>query len=200
MAGCLGRSTSNIQTPNTKLQTSEKFQITSSKSATSRAELGFGAWGIFGVWSLVFGVFMLVWLNLHVRRKGTHAVRRGISLSLGVVIVLTLSAAAWFWRQKIGDVNVAGEKSPRSIAGTSTTPSGSSSAQKALTSAPVPDSAGRASRAPAVIIPAPSEIAPGTNAAGFLARVPQNVFETQLALARQGISPGSLDGVFGSKT
>ncbi len=143
---------------------------------------------------------MLVWLNLHVRRKGIHAVRRGISLSLGVVIVLTLSAAAWFWRQKTGDVEVAGEKSPRLIAGTSTPPSGSSSRQKAVTSAPVPVSAGRASRALAVIIPTPSGIAPGTNAAGFLARAPQNVFETQLALARQGISPGSLDGVFGSKT
>jgi len=48
-----------IQTPKIKLQTPEKFQITSSKAATSRAESGFGAWDFFGVWSLVFGVFIL---------------------------------------------------------------------------------------------------------------------------------------------
>ena len=45
-----------MKTPNTKLQTPEKFQITSSKAAKSRAELVFGAWEFFGVWSLVFGV------------------------------------------------------------------------------------------------------------------------------------------------
>jgi len=45
-----------MKTPKTNLQTPEKFQATSSKAATSRAGLGFGAWDFFGVWSLVFGV------------------------------------------------------------------------------------------------------------------------------------------------
>src|SRR5213083_2983224 len=63
-AGTTGRNTksqtpcSKHQTPNTKHQTPEKFQITSFKAATSRAELGFGAWDFFGVWSLVFGVWI----------------------------------------------------------------------------------------------------------------------------------------------
>src|SRR5438874_13452729 len=48
----------SMKTPKTKLQTPEKFQITNSKAATSRAELGFGAWYFFGVWSLVFGVWI----------------------------------------------------------------------------------------------------------------------------------------------
>jgi len=47
-----------VKTPKTKLQTPEKFQITSSKAATSRAELGFGAWNFFGVWSFGFGIFL----------------------------------------------------------------------------------------------------------------------------------------------
>src|SRR5439155_16453455 len=57
------------ETPNTKLQTPEKSQIASSKAATSRAELGFGAWDFFGVWSLVFGVFILAMAG----RSGTAA-------------------------------------------------------------------------------------------------------------------------------
>src|SRR5947208_1272489 len=59
----------DIETPNTKLQTPEKSQIASSKAATSRAELGFGAWDFFGVWSLVFGVFILAMAG----RSGTAA-------------------------------------------------------------------------------------------------------------------------------
>src|SRR5439155_8000191 len=77
---------------------------------------------------------------------------------------------------------------------------GSSSGRKTVTSPPVNVPAARAIRLPVTTIPAPSEIASGTNAADFIAHPPQNVFEAQLALARQGISPGSIDGVFGSKT
>jgi len=51
-----------------------------------------------------------------------------------------------------------------------------------------------------IAIPTPSDIASGTNSAGFVARPAQSVFEVQLALARIGISPGSLDGLFGPKT
>jgi len=49
-----------MKTPKTKLQTPEKFQITNSKAATPRAELGFGDWDFFGVWSWVFGVWISV--------------------------------------------------------------------------------------------------------------------------------------------
>jgi lipoprotein-anchoring transpeptidase ErfK/SrfK len=52
----------------------------------------------------------------------------------------------------------------------------------------------------AIAIPTPSDIASGTNSASFVARPAQSVFEVQLALARLGISPGSLDGLFGPKT
>src|SRR2546430_16039287 len=35
-----------------------KIQVTSFNAATSRAELGFGAWNFFGVWSFGFGIFL----------------------------------------------------------------------------------------------------------------------------------------------
>src|SRR5438128_842280 len=41
-----GGPTGRMKTPNTNLQTPEKFQITSSKAVTTRAELGFGAWDL----------------------------------------------------------------------------------------------------------------------------------------------------------
>jgi len=44
------------------------------------------------------------------------------------------------------------------------------------------------------------EPAPDTNRASFVPRPVQNTFEIQLALARQGMSPGSIDGVSGPKT
>ena len=53
---------------------------------------------------------------------------------------------------------------------------------------------------PATTVPSPAEIASGANAADFTARPAQNVFEAQVALARQAISSGSLDGVSGPKT
>src|SRR5947207_8918324 len=49
-----------MKTPNTKLQTPKKIQISSSKAATSQAELRFGYWDFSGVWSLVFGVLIAV--------------------------------------------------------------------------------------------------------------------------------------------
>src|SRR2546428_12676322 len=42
------------QIPNTKLQTPEQFQISSSNLTVSLRHLGFGAWNFFGVWCLVF--------------------------------------------------------------------------------------------------------------------------------------------------
>src|SRR6266568_3279479 len=48
------------QTPNTKVQTPEKLQCSSSKPPTSLQELEFGHWDFFGAWILVFGVFIPV--------------------------------------------------------------------------------------------------------------------------------------------
>jgi hypothetical protein len=45
-----------MKTPNTKLQTPEKLQSSSSKSPTSREELGIGTLGF--IWSLVFGFWL----------------------------------------------------------------------------------------------------------------------------------------------
>jgi lipoprotein-anchoring transpeptidase ErfK/SrfK len=78
---------------------------------------------------------------------------------------------------------------------------GSSSGQQAVASTPINASSTRTNRLPASItIPSPSEISADTNIARFLPRPAQNVFEAQLALARIGVSPGSLDGVSGPKT
>src|SRR6266496_1020211 len=48
-----------LQTPNTKYQTPENLQVSNSNAPTSR-ELGFGDWDFFGVWILVFGVFIRI--------------------------------------------------------------------------------------------------------------------------------------------
>jgi len=45
-----------MKTPNTKLQTPEKLQISSSNMTVSQRHLGFGAWIFSGAWCLVFGV------------------------------------------------------------------------------------------------------------------------------------------------
>src|SRR5205807_5548816 len=112
-----------------------------------------------------------------------------------------LSAAVWFWRQKTGEAKVEKEKNQPPAAETNATPiSGTSSGRRSFTSAPVIVATAQTNRPSAITIPAPSEIASDTNAANFTARSPQNVFEAQLALARQAISPGSLDGVAGPKT
>ncbi len=79
--------------------------------------------------------------------------------------------------------------------------SGSFSGQQAVTSPPVNASFARTNHPPTrITVPSPSDIASGTNLANFIPHPVQNVFEGQLALARIGISPGSLDGVAGSKT
>ena len=61
------------------------FQFTSSKAAASRAELGFGVWEFFGVWSLVFGVFILVFGSRSSPRDNLHDFQAvaGVELALG---------------------------------------------------------------------------------------------------------------------
>src|SRR6266487_2936295 len=45
-----------LKTPKTKLQTPKNLQISSSNSAVSPRQLGFGAWNFSGAWCLGFGV------------------------------------------------------------------------------------------------------------------------------------------------
>jgi hypothetical protein len=113
-----------------------------------------------------------------------------------------VTAGFWLWRQKTENTGTPGEKSQPTTAIMSVPPaSGSSSGQQAVASAPATPSSARTNRVPAgITIPSPSEISSGTNIASFIPRTAQNVFEGQLALARIGISPGTLDGVPGLKT
>src|SRR5438067_10170060 len=54
---------SKHQTPNTKHQTPEKPKIPSGKTMRGPGILGFGAWGFFGVWCLMFGVWNVAFLG-----------------------------------------------------------------------------------------------------------------------------------------
>src|SRR6266496_2611885 len=63
-----------MKTPNTKLQTPEKPQASSSNKAPPPLELGLGFWGFFGVWSLVFGISTLQPFNAE-RLHGVTASR-----------------------------------------------------------------------------------------------------------------------------
>jgi len=46
-----------MKTPKTKLQTSKKFQVKSSKAASLPQVLEFEVWDFFGAWGLGFGNF-----------------------------------------------------------------------------------------------------------------------------------------------
>jgi len=46
---------SKLQNPNTKMKTPKKLQLSSSNAPVLQGGLGFGAWNLFGVWSLGFG-------------------------------------------------------------------------------------------------------------------------------------------------
>ena len=120
---------------------------------------------------------------------------------LWALIVLALSAAIGCWRQKTGERKGTLEKTPHGAADTNVaSPARTASGRQEFTSASVHVSIARTNRPSAVTVPTPAEIASGANAADFTTRPAQNVFEAQVALARQAISPGSLDGVSGPKT
>jgi len=119
-----------------------------------------------------------------------------------ILLAATLAAGGWFWLQKTDKIGTTGKRSPPVSAIMSVPPtSGSFSGQQAVTSPPVNASFARTNHPPArITVPSPSDIASGTNLTDFIPRPAQNVFEVQLALARIGISPGSVDGVAGPKT
>jgi hypothetical protein len=48
------------ETPNSKHQAPEKFQAPNPKCRSDTAELELEIWSFFGVWSLVFGVFIRI--------------------------------------------------------------------------------------------------------------------------------------------
>jgi lipoprotein-anchoring transpeptidase ErfK/SrfK len=118
------------------------------------------------------------------------------------LVAVSLAAGVWFWRQKTDNTSLTQERNHPAGATLSVALSlGGSSVQAPVTSTQVKASVARTNRLPSEItIPSPSELATGTGITSFVARPAQNVFEAQLALARIGISPGSLDGVPGPKT
>ena len=116
-----------------------------------------------------------------------------------IVIALLLGAGLWFSRQKTEKPGTGGEKNRPATAVMSVPPTSESfSGQQLVASTPGTDSSSPTNRG--INVPSPSDILAGTNSARFLPRPAQNVFEVQLALARIGVSPGSLDGVAGPKT
>ena len=73
--------------------------------------------------------------------------------------------------------------------------------QPVRTPAPAPQPAPARPAAPPVVPPVAEPVRPvPAPRSDALRRVPQDTFEVQLALARLGISSGSLDGVMGSQT
>ena len=140
---------------------------------------------------------LCLWLNLLVRLDTRYGAIRGRKSRFPwILLALTVAAGVWFWRQK---TEKSGTTSRPATALMSVPPvERSSSGQQAAASAPV---IAHTNRVPAgITIPTPSEFSAGANIASFVPRPAQNVFESQLALARTGISPGSLDGVPGPKT
>jgi lipoprotein-anchoring transpeptidase ErfK/SrfK len=119
-----------------------------------------------------------------------------------ILVALSLATGVWFWRQKTDNTSLTQKGNRRGGATTSVPRSlGDSPVQAPVTSTQVKASFARTNRLPSeVAIPTPSEFGTGTSITSFVARPAQNVFEAQLALARIGISPGSLDGVPGQKT
>jgi lipoprotein-anchoring transpeptidase ErfK/SrfK len=116
------------------------------------------------------------------------------------VIALALVAGVWFWRYESTRTGIPAKEHPPTVAETNalpgrTTPSGG----KAFASMPDSTPASTAVDPEAKSI-ATTDVVSDTNTASFISRTAQNVFEIQLALARQAISPGSLDGVPGPKT
>ena len=55
-SGSRGGAQTGLKTPNTKIQTPEKLQISSSNTTAPLLNLGFGAWDFSGVWCWGFGV------------------------------------------------------------------------------------------------------------------------------------------------
>jgi lipoprotein-anchoring transpeptidase ErfK/SrfK len=115
-------------------------------------------------------------------------------------MLVGLVTGIWFWRHEFTSTSTLTGKRPPKIQETNSVPGRILPFERNVAvSLPENDSA------PKVVDPEAKSVTttdfiPDTHAASFIPRAPQSVFETQLALARQAISPGSLDGVPGSKT
>ncbi len=113
---------------------------------------------------------------------------------LWLVVLVGLVVAGWIWWHS-GQPRALTPR-PRPIAGTRAT-------QAVVQPKPAPRKAQPQAPSSVVPIPLPRPIAkpsPELPAPGVFPRPVQNVLEAQLALARQGISSGSLDGAIGPQT
>ena len=120
--------------------------------------------------------------------------KRRRSRFLWLLALVGLVVAGWIWWHS--GKRTAPAPGPKGIPGAPAT-------QAVVQPKPAPGGVQPQPRLPFVPLPPPRTIAkpgPELPPAGVFPRSVQNVFETQLALARQGISCGSLDGRVGAQT
>jgi lipoprotein-anchoring transpeptidase ErfK/SrfK len=141
---------------------------------------------------------------LEVKKRGRRRQKKGLGARLLAVAVLAAALGGLLWWSEPkgpgGNVETGKANPARNFGVTNPAPAQpvSPPQAEAASSNPPPGEV----RAPN-LKPEPSltaERPPKSGSAGFEGRAVQNVFEAQLALARMGISSGSLDGANGSQT
>ena len=144
------------------------------------------------------GKAVLLWLNRAVRSytkyKLLRSRKRRRSRFLWLLALVGLVVAGWIWWHF--SKRAAPVPRPKGISGTSST-------QAVVRTKPAPVRVQPQPQLPVVPTPPPRAIAkvsPELLLPGAFPRPVLNVFEAQLALARQGISSGSLDGRIGAQT
>lgn len=136
-------------------------------------------------------------VRLYTRYKPERRKRHPIR-SLGPLVILSLAVIWWLqWEPRKKEEPGALLKSARQPA--SATPTGATNKSSTL-QASLPASKWRLGPALTNLATRSTFAQPPADAGGFVARPVRSVFEAQLALARLGISPGTLDGVVGSRT
>jgi len=148
------------------------------------------------------GVGWYLWLNrlvrLYTRYKATRA---GKNRFPWILAALALGAAVWFRSPKIPKLDATAERNGLPTTGTNIdSPLGVSARRRKAVAMPVHASVNSTIRPPAAALQPSWESGPGANSGSQVLRPAENVFEAQLALARLGISPGSLDGAAGPRT
>ncbi|TMP97825.1 MAG: hypothetical protein E6L09_12615 [Verrucomicrobia bacterium] len=79
-----------MKTPNTKIQTPEKLQISSSNTTAPLLNLGLGAWDFSGVWCLGFGVFSWTFSKTRIIQGQWRVAVFAFAFALGVGMDATL--------------------------------------------------------------------------------------------------------------
>lgn len=152
-----------------------------------------------------------MWLNLlTVRRKSYKlhsSTRRGPGFIYWILALLLLAGLVWVWFHT-GRTTAPKKKSPSQVA-KATSPVAPVVPTPVWTSTPPAQVAQQPPAVVSTVVPRTnlSATTPGTPmvtplpvSTNKFPRPPQNTFEAQLALARLGISSGSLDGAMGSQT